>query len=82
MIQGIGALSIVLTMSCSTCYHLYNAMSEYYSNLLLRIDTMGIGMMVFTLNLVAVYTSFYAYPLARNNVMATIILICLCNLII
>ena len=80
--QTIGCVSVIMTMCSSWIYHLYSAISKKCADRLLRIDLIGIGIMIFTLTLLSVYTTFYDHILARNNVMGTMIVLCACNLVI
>lgn len=59
--QIIGCLAIIFTMTASSFYHLFNAMSKYHNDLFLKIDMMGIGIMIFSLTLVLVSAGFYAH---------------------
>ena len=81
-IQSIGCCSIIMAMCSSWIYHLYSAISKKCADKLLRIDLIGIGVMIFTLTLTSVFTAFYDHILARNNVMGAMIVICACNLVI
>lgn len=78
----IGCSSIIFCLLASAGYHLYSALGQYWSDLLLRIDLVGIGVMIFTLTLTSVYTAFYNHTTARDGAMATMVLICLCNFVV
>lgn len=65
-------------MTASSVYHLYNAMSQYLDAFFLRIDLIGIGIMIFTMTLTLVYSGYYAHHLARNNVMVSMFFIFVC----
>lgn len=75
-----GILVIAITMLISTLYHSYNAM-ERLADFLFRMDMLFIGLMIFILTLIGVYTSFYAFPIVRANVIFTMFAISLCNII-
>jgi predicted membrane channel-forming protein YqfA (hemolysin III family) len=80
--QGIGALSIIFTFTASWIYHAYSALSQKWAIKLLRVDLIGIAVMIFTMNLVSVYIGFHAHSLARNTVMIAMFSIAACNLFV
>lgn len=80
IVQIIGCFSIIVTMTASSFYHLYNAMSQYYDTLFLRIDLIGIGVMIFTMTLTLVYSGYYAHHMARNNIMCIMFFIFVCQM--
>ena len=57
-------------MTSSSFYHLFNAMSRYHNDLYLKIDMMGIGIMIFSLTLVLANAGFYAHDSMRKAVLA------------
>jgi adiponectin receptor len=61
IIQAIQALVIVICMLSSACYHLFMPMGEWHYHLLLKLDLVGIGLMIFGLTLSAVYVGFHNY---------------------
>ena len=69
-------------MTASSIYHQYNAMSQYLDTFLLRIDLIGIGIMIFTLTLVLVWQGYYAHHMARNNIMSSMFFIFVCQMVV
>ena len=58
---------------------MYNAMGKYFEDLLLRIDLVGIGVMIFTMTIVLVYVGYHAYVTIRDKVCLAMICLCLLN---
>ena len=52
-------LSILFCMLASSVYHTFGPMSSYHYYLLLKVDLIGIGVMIFGLTLSAVYIGFH-----------------------
>lgn len=75
----IGCTAIIFTMSASTMYHQYSAMSKHLEDLLLRIDLIGIAVMIFVLALALMYQGFHSNHTVRNTAMGLMIAICICN---
>ena len=69
-------------MTASTLYHTYNALSKAYADFMLRIDLIGIGIMIFTLTVVSVYTGYHAWTKVRDDVCITMITLFLFNFIL
>jgi predicted membrane channel-forming protein YqfA (hemolysin III family) len=69
-------------MTFSSLYHQFNALSKKYNDCLLRIDLIGIGVMIFTLTLTLSYAGFHANPSARGNIMLVMLMICIFNFLI
>jgi len=78
----VAALVGILTFTVSTLYHLYSAKSHSVAYKFFRLDLIGISVMIVTFTTIMVYASFYAYPLIKINVMATMLLIGVCNTIV
>lgn len=68
-------------MTASTCYHLFSAISAKVTETLLRIDLIGIGVMIFTLCLTCVFAGYHSQKLVRNNIMGLMIAIFAANVI-
>lgn len=69
-------------MFSSTFYHLFAPMSPWYYSFLLRIDLIGIGIMIFGLTLCAVYIGFHNYQLERDLIMSAMSFLMVSNLFI
>ena len=80
--QIIGCLAIIFTMTASTFYHLFNAMSKYHNDLFLKIDMMGIGIMIFTLTLVLANAGYYAHDAMRKAVIGIMLAIFIIQLVV
>jgi len=63
--SALGSLSIMFCMFASTSYHLYMPMSSDWNNRLLKLELIGIGIMIFGLTLIAIYLSFHNWPQER-----------------
>lgn len=48
-------------MISSAVYHLYNAMGRDYYIKLLKLDLIGIGILIFTVSIVGIYVGFHNY---------------------
>ena len=65
----IGCSSMIFCMTSSTCYHLFTAINQKLADHLLRIDLVGISVMIFVCTLTSVRTGFYSDPTARDGIM-------------
>ena len=54
-------------------------MSKWFEDTLLRIDLIGIGVMIFTLTLTLVYNGFHSDEVVRDKIMMAMITICITN---
>jgi len=81
VVQIIACVAIIFTMLSSTCYHLYSAISEELTAKLLRIDLVGIGIMIFTLCLTCVFAGYHSDHLVRNSIMGIMVSIFVTNII-
>lgn len=75
----IGCIAIIFTMSASTMYHQFSAISKHLEDLLLRIDLIGIAIMIFVMALALMYQGFHTNHTVRNSAMGLMILIAICN---
>jgi len=48
-------------MSTSSIYHFFNALSESHYERLLKMDYMGIGVMIFGMSSILIYSAFHNY---------------------
>mmetsp|Transcript_28153 Transcript_28153/g.21051 ORF Transcript_28153/g.21051 Transcript_28153/m.21051 type:complete len:204 (+) Transcript_28153:331-942(+) len=63
MVLTAGLLAINFCMLSSSIYHTFNSVSSYMHELLLRIDLVGICLMIFTLAILMTFTGFHNYHL-------------------
>jgi predicted membrane channel-forming protein YqfA (hemolysin III family) len=82
VIQGLSAAVIVVCMFASSCYHLFMPLSEWHYHLLLKIDLIGIGIMIFGLTLCAVYIGFHNYQVERDFILTGMSFMMAANLLI
>ena len=66
-------------LCASTAYHTYNAMGQWFEDMLLRIDLVGIGVMIFTMTIVLVFVGYHSHEVVRDRVSLALISICLLN---
>ena len=78
----IGASAIIFCLIASTLYHTYNCLDKHYNELMLRIDLMGIGVMIFTLLVTGVYCGYHAFPTIRDDVSFSMICIFALNFVL
>lgn len=55
-------------MAASSVYHTFMPLGKYHYFLFLKIDLMGIGVMIFGLTLAAVYIGFHNYETERGYI--------------
>lgn len=55
------------------------AISRQITDALLRIDLIGIGVMIFMLTLTAVHAGYHNYPTARNSIMGSMLFLFVSN---
>jgi len=81
VLMAIQASVIVFCMLASSIYHLFTPLSEevYYS--LLKLDLIGIGLMIFGLTLCAVFIGFHNFKSERNYVLIGMACLMVGNLI-
>jgi predicted membrane channel-forming protein YqfA (hemolysin III family) len=58
-IMSVSVLPAIFCMGTSTLYHLYNVLGPKEYELLLRLDLIGIGLMIFSLAIGLIYTALY-----------------------
>mmetsp|Transcript_91360 Transcript_91360/g.125936 ORF Transcript_91360/g.125936 Transcript_91360/m.125936 type:complete len:82 (-) Transcript_91360:192-437(-) len=80
--SAIACCAIIFCMLSSSCYHTFSIISEQHFNMLLKLDLMGIGIMIFGLTIVAVYLGFHNWPVERIMIMSVMGLILILNLLI
>ena len=80
--MAFGTLAIITCMIASSTYHLYGCMSEYHHYCLLKIDLIGIGIMIFGMTLCAVYVGFHNWEWERSIIMAVMGFLMVGNLLI
>ena len=68
-VQFASCVSIMTCMSASSVYHTFNPLSSYHFYLFLKIDLIGIGIMIFGLTLAASFIGFHNWPFERDVVM-------------
>ena len=73
---------MIFCMTSSTCYHLFVALNQKLADHLLRIDLIGISIMIFVCTLTSVRAAFYADPTARDAIMITMMGLFIGNAII
>ena len=56
-----GLMCCTFSMLTSTIYHMFNSISRVVYLRLLRVDLMGIGIMIFGLAISLIYTGFHNY---------------------
>lgn len=66
-------------LAASTIFHSYNSLGYWFNDFFLRIDLVGIGVMIFTMTLVLVFTGYHAYTTIRDNVCMGMLAICILN---
>jgi predicted membrane channel-forming protein YqfA (hemolysin III family) len=69
-------------MTASTSYHIYNPISNRANDLFLKVDLIGIGVMIFGLLLTAVYIGFHNWVTERNWILLVMGCLFVGNLII
>ena len=69
-------------MSASSIYHTFGPLGSYYYFLLLKIDLIGIGIMIFGLTLSAVYIGFHNWEWERDTIILGMGSLMVCNLAI
>ena len=57
-----GCFCAIFCMFSSSCYHLFNSMSKNHYVALLRVDLIGISLMIFGMAITLIYTGFHNYP--------------------
>ena len=82
IIQAIECVAIIFCMFASATYHLFSPLSEWHYNLLLKIDLIGIGIMIFGLTLCAVYVGFHNYRAERDIILTSMSFLMAANLLI
>ena len=80
--MAFGTLAIIVCMIASSTYHLYGCMNEKTQGFLLRVDLIGIGVMIFGMTLCAVYTAFHNWEWERDIIMAVMGFLMVGNLLI
>ena len=68
-------------MFASTAYHLYIPLSEKVMLTMLKIDLVGIGLMIFGLTLCSVYVGFHNWPTERATIMTMMSCLLLLNIL-
>eukprot|EP00347_Sterkiella_histriomuscorum_P002369 403368420 len=76
-----GLLSCIFSMMTSSVYHLYNSISRNIYLNLLKIDLIGIGVMIFGLAITLIYTGFHNYQHYGNGLTQLMIFLMLFNFI-
>ena len=79
LIQMTCALTTIFTMTASATYHTFNCISDEYARLCLRIDLVGIGIMIFSNTLILVHAGYQAYKDIRNEIMGSMLVLFFCN---
>lgn len=69
-------------MVSSSCYHLFMCMSQWAHDTFLKLDMVGIGVMIFGLTLTAVYIGFHNWPNERLYVFGLFFFLFLANSIL
>ena len=69
-------------MLASSIYHTFGPLSSYHYYLLLKIDLIGIGVMIFGLTLAAVYIGFHNWEVERDIILVVMGSIMIGNLAI
>ena len=69
-------------MTASSVYHTFHPLGHSYFYLLLKIDLMGIGIMIFGLTLSAVYIGFHNWEWERDKILVVMASLMICNLTI
>ena len=67
-------------MGASSGYHLFNCLDEKWYYKLLKIDLIGIGLMIFGITLGAVYVGFHNWDHERRYVMFLMATLMILNL--
>eukprot|EP00355_Strombidium_rassoulzadegani_P000337 CAMPEP_0168611548 /NCGR_PEP_ID=MMETSP0449_2-20121227/2418_1 /TAXON_ID=1082188 /ORGANISM="Strombidium rassoulzadegani, Strain ras09" /LENGTH=229 /DNA_ID=CAMNT_0008652005 /DNA_START=252 /DNA_END=938 /DNA_ORIENTATION=- len=75
VLQVAGCLGIICCTTASTIFHLYNPISERVAEMTLRLDLIGIGVMIFTLTLTLVYVGFHEHVWEQRAIMTVMLLI-------
>ena len=82
VILGASALSILFCMLASTSYHLYQPLNKNSYYFLLKMDLVGIGVMIFGLTLAAVYIGFHNWPTERDIICVVMGILMVGNMLI
>ena len=69
-------------MTASTIYHTYGALGNWYYFFFLKIDLIGIGIMIFGLTLSAVFIGFHNWEWERDFIFTVMASIMVGNLLI
>ena len=72
-------MSVMICMFLSATYHLYNPLGKEYKELLLMIDVLGIGVMIFGLAMACTFVCFHNWELERNLIEGTLAVLFLMN---
>ena len=78
----IGASVILICMGFSSIYHTYNPLGEWFYYFFLRLDLMGIGIMIFGLTIVTCFLGFHNWPTQRDITTSVMLFLLVGNLFI
>ena len=81
-VQFVCCISILVCMTGSSVYHTFFPLGSYYYFLFLKIDLMGIGVMIFGLTIAASYVGFHNWQFQRDCVMLVMGFFMFANLMI
>ena len=68
-VQFMGSFAILLCMTASSVYHTFKPLSKWHFYFFLKLDFMGIGIMIFGLTLSAVYIGFHNWIWQRDVIL-------------
>ena len=72
-------LAVLFCHAASTFYHLYSALGEEMAAILLRIDLIGISIMIFVLTMTAVHAGYYSASDDRTKILGLMVIMALLN---
>ena len=77
-----GAFASLFCMGSSTIYHTFNVLSSKFYETLLKIDLIGIGIMIFSIAMALIYTGFHNYKGYGLSLITFLVLLMTINLIL
>ena len=78
----IGLLACITSMASSTIYHTYNILGPRYYKRLLKLDNVGIVIMIFGISMTLIYTGFHNFKNYGFTFIAVLALLMFMNLVL
>jgi len=78
----VAAVSIIFCMLSSSAFHLYMPLGRKYYSRLLRVDLLGIGIMIFGLTLSVAYVGLHNYERVKHITLTLIMALMVSNIVI